>query len=315
VDNDYRFLEYQVQLGYVWPWFDGIRELTFRPTLTATGTEYIEFDATTVAMALTWEKPIFKHPNLIGTFTYNLERVDQFHAQNASDDGIIRIGSLTPALRLDLRDNALSPTKGLFATLSFEYAAPWLYSQNGSDQSGVPQFVPGTAAVNPQWLTAGPIGYSRLLFRSDYFIPITSDISWFLSFRTGFERNNEENGEIPLIEQFAIGGVSSLRGYAEQEINAQSEAIEGTLSFVNYRTQIDFPFTGGLKIGPFLDAANLRIDSYSLGGLLYGAGFGLHYQSPVGPINFDWGFKLNPPNPPPQPNSGPYNFYFSIGVI
>jgi outer membrane translocation and assembly module TamA len=38
---------------------------------------------------------------------------------------------------------------------------------------------------------------------------------------------------------------------------------------------------------------------------------GFHYQSPVGPVNFDWGYKLNPPTP----EEDRYRFYFSIGVI
>jgi outer membrane translocation and assembly module TamA len=61
-----------------------------------------------------------------------------------------------------------------------------------------------------------------------------------------------------------------------------------------------------------VDAANLLVDNYSFGfgGLLYGVGFGLHYQTPVGPVSFDWGFKANPP-----PGSDPYVINFSVGVI
>ena len=90
----------------------------------------------------------------------------------------------------------------------------------------------------------------------------------------------------------------------------QDLSIAGTLSFVNYRTQLDLPFSGPMRFGPFLDAANLLVDRYSLGILRYGAGVGFHYQSPVGPVNFDWGFKLDQ-----RPGEDPYHFYFSIGVI
>ena len=43
--------------------------------------------------------------------------------------------------------------------------------------------------------------------------------------------------------------------------------------------------------------------------LLYGAGAGFHYITPVGPINLDMGFKLNPP-----PQASPYVIHFSIGI-
>jgi outer membrane protein insertion porin family len=107
-----------------------------------------------------------------------------------------------------------------------------------------------------------------------------------------------------------LGGVSSLRGFGEQELNSQNTVIKGSLSYVNYRTQLDVPISGGLRVGPFLDAANLRIDSFSFGGLRYGSGFGFHYLTPVGPVNLDWGFKLNP-----LPGEDTNQFYFSIGVL
>jgi len=60
-----------------------------------------------------------------------------------------------------------------------------------------------------------------------------------------------------------------------------------------------------------MDAANLLIDQYSFGRLYYTTGAGLHIQTPVGPVNLDWGFKLNQ-----NPNSLESNFvHFSVGVI
>ena len=59
------------------------------------------------------------------------------------------------------------------------------------------------------------------------------------------------------------------------------------------------------------DAANLLVDRYSLReSLRLGTGFGLHYLTPVGPVNFDLGFKVDP-----RPGEDAYRFYFSIGMI
>jgi outer membrane translocation and assembly module TamA len=205
-----------------------------------------------------------------------------------------------------MRNNPLAPTSGLFVVTSFELAEPWLFSQTEPYK----------------------IGYYRFQFRTDYFLELMKNMTWFFSFRTGFEKNLEvgvDNGSgvridpvtgevvkgIPLIKQFALGGVGSLRGFQEQEINQRSLNIIGTLSYVNYRTQVDMPLLGSLRFGPFLDAGNVLADQMSFGNLRWGAGFGFHYLTPVGPVNLDWGFNLFP-----QPQDrGQNQFYLSIGVI
>jgi outer membrane protein assembly factor BamA len=222
---------------------------------------------------------------------------------------------LTPALIFDTRDDELSPSSGVFISSSFELAHPDLLSQ-----------------TNPY-----PVGYTRFQFRSDFFLPLGKKSTWYFSFRTGFERSLEQHnpaicssgdtgcinfdGAIPFSKQYALGGVGSLRGYGEQELNYENRYVYGILSYVNYRTQLDVPFIGGCRFGPFLDVANLQIDSYSLtNNLIFGAGIGFHYQTPVGPVNLDWGFPLNQistlfSSPTPNPPQDSYHFYFSIGII
>ncbi len=292
--GDACFLEGQVQLGYVWPWFV-FGDTTFRPSITGERRQFIRFDATTFSAEASLDRPLLRKVNLRGGLTYSLEWTKQFNALFPVDNNTLRIGSFKPSLTLDLRDNSLSPTSGFFSTSSFEYASTSFGSQSDP-----------------------PVGYTRFLFRADGYVPLIRDITWFLSFRTGFARNlvKPEDGSrnpayaLPLSKQFVVGGHGSLRGYGEQELNVQDQAITGTLSYVNYRTQIDFPFAGALRLGPFLDAANLLVDRYSFGMLRYGAGIGVRYRSPVGPVNFDWGFKLDP-----KPGEDPYRFYFSIGLI
>jgi outer membrane translocation and assembly module TamA len=59
-----------------------------------------------------------------------------------------------------------------------------------------------------------------------------------------------------------------------------------------------------------LDAGNLQLDTFSFGQLRLGSGVGLRYITPVGPVNFDWGFKIKP-----LPSESSNVFYFSLGVI
>src|SRR6185295_1806026 len=96
-------------------------------------------------------------------------------------DQNLEIGTITPRHTIDLRDNALAPTSGFFATSWFDLAQPYLGSLS-------------------------TIGYYRFQLRSDYYIPITRDIIWFLSFRTGYEQSSAKTA-LPLIKEFTLGGI------------------------------------------------------------------------------------------------------------
>ncbi|MBY0471079.1 BamA/TamA family outer membrane protein [bacterium] len=283
-------LEYQAEIGYNWPWVF-LGETTFRPNFSVARTQYKTFSAYTIGFSATLEKKLLTKPNLIGTFSYSLERIRQFNARFGVDNVDLRIGAFIPSLRLDLRDNPLAPTSGYFASVSYELAAPEFFSDP-------------------------TVGYSRVETRQDLLVPIGKGMTWYISARTGWERNNIRGsggilGTIPLIKQFALGGASSLRGFKEQELSIANTAVSGSASYVNYRTQLDLPFAGALRFGPFLDAANLLVDDFSfVKDLRFGLGVGFHYQTPIGPINFDWGFKFRP-----RADESPQEFYFSVGML
>jgi outer membrane protein insertion porin family len=299
--TNYRFVEYRAQMNYTLPWvFAG--DTTLRPGISAEKRQYLEFDAETFAFNATLERMLLRSIKLSGALGYTLERIRQFNAIDSTQDQQITIGSITPTLRLDLRDNPLTPKSGLFAMTSFEYANSFLGTQS-----------------NPV-----PISYGRYQVRTDLYWNFVPEVVWFGSFRGGWLKNfvnpYQANGtldsriNVPLIKQFALGGVNSIRGFSEQEINVQASdrdrRVQGFLTYVNYRTQIDFFPSPQVSIGPFLDAGNLQTDSFSLGNLRFGSGIGLRYMTPVGPVNFDWGFKLFP-----RAGETPNVFYFSLGVI
>ncbi|MBC7387469.1 MAG: BamA/TamA family outer membrane protein [Cryobacterium sp.] len=299
-NSDHCFIEFNLSLGYVYPWFF-LGETTFRPRISVENTQFKNFDARTTTLQASWERTLIPTWGLSGIFTYSYEIIAQYHANVESDNQRLRIGSMTPTLILDRRDSPLAPTKGTYTTLSWELARPEFGSQNAPP-------------IDP------PVAYSRLQFRNDVYVPLPRGFDLFLSFRTGLEYNlakppaedpNNDRYGIPLIKQFTLGGVGSLRGFDEQSLFVDPKiAVRGSLTYVNYRAQVDLPFAGAMKFGPFIDAANLNLDRYSFGGLRYGVGAGFHYKSPVGPVNFDFGVN-------PKPGLGEDNFklHFSIGNI
>ncbi|MEO7164735.1 MAG: BamA/TamA family outer membrane protein, partial [Bdellovibrionia bacterium] len=290
---NYNFLEGQVQLAYAWPWF-AVPELYFRPLISFGATQYINFAARTLTIAANWQKQLVTRPNLIADFSYTFESINQFQSIRVGDDQQMTIGSVTPKFTLDMRDSALLPTSGLFTTASFDYAMPFMGARSD-------------------------IGYYRFQFRTDYYFPLPKNISLYLSFRTGYEETLEplpsasgsiKTDSIPLIKQFALGGIGSIRGYQLQELNFQGKFTGKSLSYVNYRSELDLPFAGALRLALFVDAGNLLIDQYSFGFLQYGAGFGFHYITPVGPVSLDYGLKIAP-----KPGTDASVIHFSVGII
>ncbi|MBS1959656.1 MAG: BamA/TamA family outer membrane protein [Bdellovibrionales bacterium] len=292
--NDFRFYEFEARLSYFWPYVF-LGETNFRPNISAERRQYINFDAETYAFNLALDRMFYKPVKLSGGLGYTLERVNQFNAVNPIDNQQVRIGSITPSLRLDLRDNPLAPRKGFYAFTSFEFSDAIFGSQTDPD-----------------------VAYGRFQVRTDYYIDFIPRVIWYTSLRGGWLKNYSKNSEVgvPLIKQFALGGVNSLRGFLDQELNIQAgdgnatKVVQGSSTYVNYRVQMDFLASQNLTFGPFLDAGNLLLDDFSFGKLRYGTGVGLRYITPVGPVNFDWGFKLFP-----HPGEETNVFYFSLGVI
>jgi outer membrane protein insertion porin family len=284
----FRFVEVEATLSYLWPWVF-LGETTFRPSVVAGRRQYLNFDAESFALNLSFDRMLYRPLKVSGGFNYSLERIRQFNAVGVDDNRQLRIGSITPNLRLDLRDNPLSPRRGFYAFTSFEFADTFLGSQ--SDPT---------------------VAYGRYQLRTDFHFDFIPRVIWYTSLRGGWLKNFAigNSGPVPIIKQFALGGVNSLRGFLDQELNLQTEDVNGYMSYVNYRTQMDFLLSQNFTIGPFFDAGNLLLDDFSLGRLRYGTGVGMRYLTPIGPVNFDFGFKLAP-----RPGEATNVFYFSLGVI
>jgi len=278
----------------------GLPEVVFRPAVSVGRTQFNTFASDNITVSGNWEKQIL--PKLVGNLNYSLEQFRQFNVPY-TDDLNAKVGSITPKLTLDLRDNSLVPTSGIFLTTSCDFADPSIGSQSD-------------------------ISYIRPQFRGDWYLNLVRDIVFSFSFRTGYEVGQK----IPLIKLFMLGGVASVKGYQELEVNLNNvyptlpgpngtsvQTLSGdgslvghSLSFVNYRTQLDLPFAGPIKFGLFLDAANFLLDSYSFEPQFFGVGAGLHFQSPIGPVNGDVGFPIKALS---GTGKNGYVLHFSVGIL
>ncbi len=110
---------------------------------------------------------------------------------------------------------------------------------------------------------------------------------------------------LPISERFFAGGDTTVRGFAFDRLGipmgqpgATMDAAgfpQGGNAVVVLNGELRLPVTRDLGIVGFLDAGNVydRVSNLDLGRIRSGAGFGVRYQSPVGPIRVDLGFKLD----------------------
>jgi len=111
--------------------------------------------------------------------------------------------------------------------------------------------------------------------------------------------------------RFFAGGDQSVRGYGYQELGPEDEAgnvIGGEsllVGSVEYEFRlIDFPRLEDFSVAAFFDAGNA---SRSFGGAIeQGAGLGIRWRSPIGPIRADFAFALSE-------DGTPFRFHLNIG--
>jgi outer membrane protein assembly factor BamA len=106
--------------------------------------------------------------------------------------------------------------------------------------------------------------------------------------------------DLPASERFFAGGDTTVRGFAldrlgsEATLNADGFPTGGN-AMVVLNLELRTPPVKGVGLVGFVDAGNvfLRASDVDLGELRAAAGAGIRYRSPLGPLRFDVGFKLD----------------------
>ncbi|MBI4639074.1 MAG: outer membrane protein assembly factor BamA [Candidatus Tectomicrobia bacterium] len=230
---------------------------------------------------------------LKGFLSYNLQ-FNEFRNVSSSTAALLpeeavesnRITLFALGLQRDTSDDLFNPTRGLVTTLVFEHSDPFLGSEF--------RFLKGTAeAKNYLSLTTGVILASRLKF--------------------GSIKSFDDTEVIPLNQRFFSGGSTSIRSFERNRLgplDRRGEPLGGN-SLLEGSLELRFPvFVKGLQGVVFADLGNIYPDflSFNLSDLRYAAGPGIRYNTPIGPLRLDLGFKLDR-----RQEEDSFEVHFSIG--
>ena len=209
-----------------------------------------------------------------------------------AEKGTSLTSAVTPGITYDSRDHFFAPTEGTKSALSVK--------------------------------TAGLGGDSRFI-KSDlsgrWHYPLVKDPKWGgnwvlalggqLGYGIGLAERNSGNKDLPLFERYFLGGINSIRGFAERSIGPRApsnckvpeggtepvckdtDVIGGEKAMV-FNTELLFPIMEqyGLRGVAFFDMGSAFGESFSFNELRRSVGAGVRWMSPFGPLRVELGFPL-----------------------
>jgi outer membrane protein insertion porin family len=284
-----------------------------------------------VGLSLQYELEVddIRRTHVLGVLTQaDLERL-------RFDEGVTTLQTLRPSFSLDYRDSSTHPHRGWFAAGAAEYARSIDRGGGGRALFGL---LPGSEVHTSLVKVSGTLsGY----------LPIGPSSVVALSLRGGrvFPLDGDSRTIIP--KRFFLGGASSMRGYAEEEmiqedvrsaLAAEARACatsftdvgctergrriaggllpvsEGGEAFLVAKAELRVGLTPSIEAGLFVDLGNVWLDpqQYALLALRPNAGIGLRFVTPIGPAALDLGFNLQPDRTINERTFAPH---FTIGLF
>jgi outer membrane protein assembly complex protein YaeT len=211
--------------------------------------------------------------------------LDQIFEDHLSD---IRLADIGVGLVRDTRDDAFAPTRGGY----------------GSIEGSVFSRLIGSQA-----------DFAKLFLRGSVTITMKRGLRFASFLRIGAEQPFGGTEVVPLSERFFAGGSNTLRGFATDSVGGQRIPIcldtpaptppapcvneqsfnAGGEGLLILNEELLFPLWKALKGELFLDAGNVypTLADFDPTDLRSAAGLGLRFDTPIGPIRVEYGWKLD----------------------
>lgn len=270
------------------------------------------FESYTVAgpsLRIALRRPVIDE-RIIAGFAWNLSNLDFPSVNNAlSSSGLLaenlglggsyRLGAFEESLALDFRDNAIAPRYGVYISGGLEHGANYaggVFDYASFEIDGR-SYLPVTRRI----VAAARARYSRLLL----------------------------GDALPLTRRYFAGGASSHRGFPQRRISptlsGTDDADKATTAFIGGDVRLESSFELRVDLIPilddwfgvvgFVDAGDVASDKSDLDlkNLHVATGLGLRIGTPIGPIRFDVGFRVNRMGADEEVQGGRWAFHLGIG--
>jgi len=271
----YGQLRRSATLRYVLPWI-GPYHVPLHTRVLYEEEDLISYDRRTWAAELGIRRPVL--PHVVLTVTYRLER-NRFPRLPAGgvtslpERRRINVGSIFTSLVRDTRDDPFNPDRGTILGATYEQGARVLASQ---------------------------VQFAKVTVQAAQFIPVRRNVVLAARAQTGRVRRLFQSAEVPVSERFFLGGQSSVRGYALDSVGVPGETViggvpQGGLVMILTGLELRAGTRRGWGMVLFADAGSVWNDARNIGleDMRVGAGPGLRFGTPVGPLRLDLGYKIN----------------------
>jgi outer membrane protein insertion porin family len=273
----YNLLERLYSLNYYDPWFLD-RQLQLKDTVFYTDKEEKNIDTGVILYRdrkYGFSFGVAKQytDTVKGEVAYEYVLADTYDVQpdmilTGDDTGKITIASLKPAITYDTRDNPFDPRNGVLVGLTMKLASSAFFSQ---------------------------VNFDKVIFNSSLYHEISKTCVLAAAFRLGVAQGFGPSTILPLVERFFLGGRTTNRGYAQDTLGPRGALGDptGGNAFVETNLELRTALGKGIGLVTFLDSGNVwqKVGDMDLS-LRSSAGLGLRYDTPVGPIRLDYGYKL-----------------------
>lgn len=242
-----------------------------------------DFDQKSLGGSLSFGREVFQFFSI--SLGYKIEDISVTNFSSEvplffQEDSSGLTSSLLNTMAYDRRNNRIFTTKGTYHAVTSEYAG------NGM---------------------GGDNNYWKLYAESRLFFSLPLKMIFKTRGLFGY-LNSLDNATAPLFERFFLGGVNSLRGYDINTIgptlHVPSSATGGDATFtyggtrmVLINTEYELPIydPAGFRGVVFFDSGQsfAENEQINLRRLRSDYGFGVRWNSPFGPLRFEWGFPIN----------------------